>query len=96
MKFTASADQVVIAREAARRVLVAHSDQSKRTMRRHLKTEISRYGSAAMFILLFRLAWFILEWYLSSKISEPSAVMTSNEPWAGQDKFEFESEDEDA
>jgi hypothetical protein len=95
MKNIASSEQVVFAREAARRTLVACRGESRRTMRRHLRSEILRYGDMSMYILLFRLALFILGWWLANNVSEPSSVMTSAEPWADQEQFEFESDEVD-
>lgn len=95
MRHLATSEQVVFAREAARRTIVKHRGESWRSMRRHLRSEVLRYGDMSMYILLFRLALFILGWWLANNVSEPSSVMTSEEPWADQEQFEFESDEVD-
>jgi hypothetical protein len=96
MKITASAEQVIIAREAARRSLVINPRGTRREHRRFLKSEVARYGDIGMYILLIRLAMFIIGWWLANQVAEPSSVMTADEPWADQDQFTFESEEDDA
>lgn len=90
---TATSSQVVVAREAARIVLLANV-RGRRAQRKAMKHEIAKVSSVATFILLFRLGMLILDWWLSSQKLIPSAVMTSDEPWAGVDEFEFESSEE--
>lgn len=96
MKLTVTAEQVIIAREAARRAMERHPGGTRREFRRFLKVEVARYGDVSTYILLIRLALFILGWWLANKIAEPSSVMTAEEPWADQEHFTFDSEEEDA
>ena len=95
MKLIANAGQVIVAREAARRALERHPDGTRREYRRFLQVEVARYGDISTYILLIRLALFILGWWLANKVVEPSSVMHAEEPWADQDHFTFDGEEED-
>jgi hypothetical protein len=90
---TATSSQIVVAREAARKVL-SSDVRGRRAQRKAMKNEIAKVSSMATFILLFRLGMLILDWWLSSQKFSPSAVMTSDEPWADVEEFEFESSEE--
>jgi hypothetical protein len=90
---TATSSQIAVAREAAR-IVLSSEVRGRRAQRKAMKNEIAKVSSIATFILLFRLGMFILDWWMSAQKFSPSAVITSDEPWADVDEFEFESSEE--